>query len=67
MGHGALGIGHGTRLPILSDLDSRGRGAEGGARLRDPGRRRAQDPDLWLIELDIADAERFAAETSSSG
>jgi len=26
-------------------------------------RRRAQDPDLWLIELDIADAERFAAET----
>lgn len=25
-------------------------------------RRRAQDPDLWLIELDIADAERFAAE-----
>jgi len=26
-------------------------------------RRRARDPDLWLIELDIADAERFAAET----
>jgi hypothetical protein len=26
------------------------------------GRRRAQDPDLWLIELDVADAERFAAE-----
>jgi hypothetical protein len=26
-------------------------------------RRRAQDPDLWLVELDIADAERFAAET----
>jgi hypothetical protein len=25
-------------------------------------RRRAQDPDLWLIELDVADAERFAAE-----
>ncbi|MFD1610205.1 DUF1491 family protein [Sphingomonas tabacisoli] len=25
-------------------------------------RRRASDPDLWLIELDIADAERFAAE-----
>lgn len=30
-------------------------------------RRRARDPDLWLIELDIADAERFAAETSGSG
>lgn len=26
-------------------------------------RRRRSDPDLWLIELDIADAERFAAET----
>lgn len=30
-------------------------------------RRRAQDPDLWLVELDIAQAERFAAETSTSG
>ncbi|HEX7875328.1 MAG TPA: DUF1491 family protein [Sphingobium sp.] len=26
-------------------------------------RRRRSDPDLWVIELDIADAERFAAET----
>ena len=26
-------------------------------------RRRDSDPDLWLIELDIPDAERFAAET----
>ena len=26
-------------------------------------RRRRSDPDLWLIELDIADGERFAAET----
>ncbi|WP_267394866.1 DUF1491 family protein [Sphingomonas sp. GC_Shp_1] len=26
-------------------------------------RRRSRDPDLWVIELDIADAERFAAET----
>lgn len=25
-------------------------------------RRRGFDPDLWLIELDIASAERFAAE-----
>lgn len=25
-------------------------------------RRRAFDPDLWLIELDVASAERFAAE-----
>ena len=27
-------------------------------------RRRARDPDLWLIELDVPNAERFAAETS---
>lgn len=26
-------------------------------------RRRAYDPDIWLIELDIVHAERFAAET----
>ena len=27
------------------------------------GRRRRSDPDLWVVELDIPDAERFAAET----
>ncbi len=26
-------------------------------------RRRSRDADLWLVELDIANAERFAAET----
>ena len=26
-------------------------------------RRRQSDPDLWIVELDIADAARFAAET----
>lgn len=26
-------------------------------------RRRQSDPDIWVIELDIADAERFTAET----
>lgn len=26
-------------------------------------RRRSRDPDMWVIELDIAQAERFAAET----
>ncbi|WP_265569564.1 DUF1491 family protein [Sphingomicrobium nitratireducens] len=25
-------------------------------------RRRVNDPDLWLIELDVADGERFVAE-----
>jgi hypothetical protein len=29
-------------------------------------RRRASDSDIWLIELDIANAERFAAETISA-
>ncbi len=29
-------------------------------------RRRQSDPDLWVIELDIAAAERFAAETITS-
>ena len=26
-------------------------------------RRRRSDPDLWVVELDIAQAERFVAET----
>ena len=30
-------------------------------------RRRSRDPDLWVIELDIVSAERFAAETMLSG
>jgi len=30
-------------------------------------RRRSRDPDLWVIELDIVSAERFAAETILSG
>jgi hypothetical protein len=30
-------------------------------------RRRQFDPDLWIVELDIASAERFAAEMKSVG
>ncbi|MCE7795062.1 DUF1491 family protein [Sphingobium sufflavum] len=30
-------------------------------------RRRSSDPDLWIVELDIVDAERFAAETIAMG
>ena len=30
-------------------------------------RRRGQDSDLWVIELDIPDGERFAAETIGFG
>lgn len=29
-------------------------------------RRRDRDPDLWVIELDVPDAERFAAETTGA-
>ena len=30
-------------------------------------RRRTSDPDLWILELDIASAERFAAEMNATG
>ena len=30
-------------------------------------RRMSRDPDLWVIELDIANAERFAAEATDEG
>ena len=30
-------------------------------------KRRRSDPDLWLIELDVPDAERFIAETTLNG
>ncbi len=30
-------------------------------------RRRRGDPDLWLLELDVASAERFAAEMNEAG
>jgi hypothetical protein len=30
-------------------------------------RRRSRDSDLWVVELDIAGAERFAAETIAIG
>ena len=50
------GIGPGGRTALIDstppeDLDAYWR------------RRRASDPDLWVIEVDIAAAERFAAET----
>jgi hypothetical protein len=30
-------------------------------------RRRARDPDLWIIELDVPDATQFIAELSAMG
>lgn len=69
----------GTILVILEHRDQpirvveRGVGADGRTVLIDSTpaqdvsgywqRRRARDPDLWVIELDIADGERFAVET----
>ncbi|MDH7973842.1 DUF1491 family protein [Sphingomonas sp. AR_OL41] len=40
-----------------------GAGADAGEITAYWRRRRERDPDLWVIELDIAGAERFAAET----
>lgn len=57
------------RMPTLdggSQWQPVGPGAEGTQEEVDAylARRRRSDPDLWLIELDIAQAERFAAETT---
>ncbi|WP_112383915.1 DUF1491 family protein [Sphingomonas carotinifaciens] len=30
-------------------------------------RRRAQDPDLWIVELNVPEPERFIAETLGQG
>lgn len=30
-------------------------------------KRRSRDPDLWVVELDIADSERFAAQITDAG
>jgi hypothetical protein len=30
-------------------------------------RRQASDPDLWIVELDIADGERFIGQTGLTG
>ena len=30
-------------------------------------RRRRSDPDLWIVELDVPDSERFAAEMNAGG
>lgn len=51
-----LGVnGYGWRRVAEADLDDYA------------ARRRARDPDLWLIELDIPDSERFVVETIGVG
>ena len=47
--------------------DSGGGAADDGAFRALLERRRGYDPDLWLLELDVASAERFAAEMNAAG
>ena len=61
----------GTLLERMTDLDGRQTmlpcGPKSGAQDAEISdyisKRKRSDPDLWLIELDIAEGERFAAET----
>lgn len=48
-------------LPVIRDESGRAELSE----LVDRARRR--DPDLWVVELDIADAQRFADELIDEG
>ena len=61
----------GTLLERMTDLDGRQTMAPCGPKTGAQdveisdyiSKRKRSDPDLWLVELDIADGERFAAET----
>ena len=50
---------------IALPADGGDSGSEGVDQLIDRARRR--DPDLWVVELDIADAQRFADELIAGG
>jgi hypothetical protein len=50
---------------IALPADGGDSGSEGVDQLIDRARRR--DPDLWVVELDIADAQRFADELIVNG
>src|SRR5262245_52835401 len=58
-----LGLGGGYEWRATGPGDS-AESAEVAAFL---AKRRQFDPDLWVVELDIAEPERFIAETTSSG
>ena len=58
-----LGAGGGYRWQAVGPAES-----AGSAEIRDFLARRARfDEDSWTVELDIADAERFIAETTAAG
>ena len=66
----AVACGPGIPLEIVEivvETPERGTVTADGAVTDYRRRRRSRDPDLWVIELDIAGAERFAAETLTSG
>lgn len=50
---------------VWQDVALRQRGDEEDVK-RFLARRRDFDPDLWIVELDVASAERFAAEMNES-
>ena len=61
-------------LERLLQMDGRYAWRDSGQRSEDEAdfqalleRRRRADPDLWILELDIASAERFAAEMNATG
>ena len=64
-----------TLLERMTDLDGRQKMVPCGPKndvqdidiINYISRRKAVDPDLWLVELDIADGERFADETLCGG
>lgn len=59
------GVGPTGRVELLSP--HRVAGDDGDAVTAYWQRRRANDRDLWVLELDIPEAQRFAAETIGEG
>lgn len=65
----------GTLLERMTDLSGRQTMVPCGPRLDTQdteisdyiSKRKRADPDLWLVELDVAEGERFAAETLCNG
>ena len=54
-----MGADFGYRWAVVSEIDP----ADPKKFRESTDKMRRRDPDCWLIELDVADAERFVAET----
>ncbi|HTG39853.1 DUF1491 family protein [Sphingomonas sp.] len=59
---GERGLGEDGRL-----IESGPRGADSQTVQAYWQRRRDRDPDLWVVEVDVAEGERFADETIATG